>query len=137
MRKELSKARECDYLVENPHGELEKTVEKIGEVDILFIPVGGNYTIDDKKAWNVIKKIKPKIIIPMHYKIGGLSLQIAGLDPFLEHSEYKVIHVGNEHIRCRQKQKFNNSKNPCVNSCLLYLILKLLMIIKIMICFKS
>lgn len=74
----------------------DSTVQKIGSVDILFIPVGGNFTIDDKKAWNVIKKIKPKIIIPMHYKIGGLSLSIAGLDPFLEQSKYKVIYVGNE-----------------------------------------
>jgi L-ascorbate metabolism protein UlaG (beta-lactamase superfamily) len=74
----------------------DNTVQKIGSVDILFIPVGGNFTIDDKKAWNVIKKIKPKIIIPMHYKIGGLSLSIAGLDPFLEQSKYKVIYVGNE-----------------------------------------
>ena len=74
----------------------DNTVQKIGSVDILFIPVGGNFTIDDKKALNVIKKIKPKIIIPMHYKIGGLSLSIAGLDPFLEQSKYKVIYVGNE-----------------------------------------
>jgi L-ascorbate metabolism protein UlaG (beta-lactamase superfamily) len=74
----------------------ESTVQKICPVDILFIPVGGNFTIDDKKAWNVIKKIKPKIIIPMHYKIGGLSISIAGLDPFLEQSKYKVNYVGNE-----------------------------------------
>ena len=74
----------------------DSTVQKIGSVDILFIPVCGNFTIDDKKAWNVIKRIKPKIIIPMHYKIGGLSISIAGLDPFLEQSKYKVIYVGNE-----------------------------------------
>ncbi len=74
----------------------DSAVNKIGSVDILFIPVGGNFTIDDKKAWIIIKKIRPKIIIPMHYKIGGLSLSIAGLDPFLEQSKYKVNHVGNE-----------------------------------------
>ena len=74
----------------------DDTVQKLGSIDILFIPIGGNFTIDDKNAWNIIKKIKPKIIIPMHYKIGGLSLSIAGIDPFLEQSKYKVIHVGNE-----------------------------------------
>jgi len=74
----------------------DNAAQKIGSVDIMFIPIGGNFTIDDKKAWNIIKKIKPKIIIPMHYKIGGLSLSIAGLDPFLEQSKYKVNHVGNE-----------------------------------------
>ena len=74
----------------------DSTVNKIGSVDILFIPVGGNFTIDDKKAWNIIRKIKPKIIIPMHYKIGGLSLPIAGIDQFLAQSKFKVYPVGNE-----------------------------------------
>jgi L-ascorbate metabolism protein UlaG (beta-lactamase superfamily) len=71
-------------------------VEKIGDVDILFIPIGGTFTLDAEKAWEVIKKIKPKIAIPMHYKIGGLSLPITGLDPFLEESPYKILKVGNE-----------------------------------------
>jgi L-ascorbate metabolism protein UlaG (beta-lactamase superfamily) len=73
-----------------------ETVEKIGEVDILFVPIGGTFTVDDKQAWNVINKIKPKIIIPMHYKIGGLSLPISGIDPFLAQAKRKVISVGNE-----------------------------------------
>ena len=74
----------------------DETVQKIGEVDILFVPIGGTFTVDDKQAWNVINKIKPKIIVPMHYKIGGLSLPIAGLDPFLAQAKHKVLHVGNE-----------------------------------------
>ena len=78
------------------HNIDDETVEKIGDVDILFVPIGGTFTVDDKQAWNVINKIKPKIIVPMHYKIGGLSLPIAGLDPFLAQAKQKVIHVGNE-----------------------------------------
>jgi L-ascorbate metabolism protein UlaG (beta-lactamase superfamily) len=74
----------------------DEITEKIGEVDILFVPIGGTFTVDDKSAWKVINKIKPKIIVPMHYKIGGLSLPIAGLDPFLSQTKKKVMHVGNE-----------------------------------------
>ena len=74
----------------------EEIVQKIGEIDILFIPIGGTFTIDSDQAWNVINMVKPKIIIPMHYKIGGLSLPITGIDSFLEQSKYKVIPVGNE-----------------------------------------
>ena len=74
----------------------DETVEKIGDVDILFVPIGGTFTVDDKQAWNVINKIKPKIVVPMHYKIGGLSLPIAGIDQFLAQAKQKVIHVGNE-----------------------------------------
>lgn len=74
----------------------DETVQKIGDVDILFIPVGGNFTLDDRQAWNVINKIKPRIIVPMHYRIGGLSMPVAGIDPFLNKSRYKVLKVGNE-----------------------------------------
>jgi L-ascorbate metabolism protein UlaG (beta-lactamase superfamily) len=73
-----------------------ETVERIGEVDVLFIPIGGTFTVDDKQAWDVIKAIKPKIIVPMHYKIGGLSLPISGIDSFLEQNKFKLIPVGNE-----------------------------------------
>ncbi|KYK24997.1 Zn-dependent hydrolase [Thermoplasmatales archaeon SG8-52-4] len=77
--------------------DLDKDIiQKIGDVDILFIPIGGTFTVDDKQAWNIVNKIKPKIIIPMHYKIGGLSLPIAGIDSFLSQAKHKVIHVGNE-----------------------------------------
>jgi len=73
-----------------------ETAGRIGNIDVLFIPIGGTFTIDDESAWKVIKKLKPKIVIPMHYKIGGLSLPIAGIDPFLEKNKSKVLPVGNE-----------------------------------------
>ncbi len=74
----------------------EGAVRQIGDVDVLFIPIGGNFTIDAEKAWNVINGIKPKIVIPMHYKFGGLSLPIAEIDPFLAKNNFDVLHVGNE-----------------------------------------
>jgi len=74
----------------------EGAVQQIGDVDVLFIPVGGNFTIDAEKAWNVINGIKPKIVIPMHYKFGGLSLPIAEIDLFLAKNNFDVSHVGNE-----------------------------------------
>ena len=42
-------------------------VEKIGEVDVLFVPVGGKFTTDAKQAKENINQIEPKIVIPMHY----------------------------------------------------------------------
>ena len=74
----------------------EEITQKIGDIDILFIPIGGTFTVDANQAWNIINKIKPKIAIPMHYKIGGLSLPISGIDPFLEKNKYKTLKVGNE-----------------------------------------
>lgn len=54
----------------------EKQLETINGVDVLMIPVGGKYTIDGEKAAQIVKKIEPKLVIPMHYKMKGLSVEI-------------------------------------------------------------
>lgn len=53
-----------------------KQLEEIDGVDILFVPVGGGYTLDGKKAAELIRKIEPAIVIPMHYKIPGSTVEI-------------------------------------------------------------
>ena len=55
-------------------------LEKIGQIDILFIPVGGVFTIDWKSASAIISQIEPRIIIPMHYKISGVKGELLKLD---------------------------------------------------------
>ncbi len=50
------------------HMLTESQIDEIGTVDILMIPVGGEYTIDSKTAVDVIQAIEPKIVIPMHFK---------------------------------------------------------------------
>lgn len=46
----------------------EEQLEKLGTIDILFIPVGGNgFTLDPVGALKVIKEIEPKVIIPTYY----------------------------------------------------------------------
>ncbi len=77
---------------------LEKeTVEEIGDVDFLFIPVGGNFTIGPKEAKKTIEEIAPKIAVPMHFKIGGLSLDIKTIEPFLSlYPEERIFKLGVE-----------------------------------------
>jgi len=41
-------------------------LDKIGDVDILMIPVGGIYTIDAEEAVKIMSQIEPRIIMPMH-----------------------------------------------------------------------
>jgi len=75
----------------------EYLAKKLRGIDVLFIPIGGTYTLDADDAWRIIEHIQPTVIIPMHYKIDGLSLPIAGVDPFLKQSkQYKILKVGNE-----------------------------------------
>ena len=52
-------------------------VEEIGDVDVLMIPVGGFFTIGPKEATEIISKIEPYFVLPMHYKVPGLSPALA------------------------------------------------------------
>ncbi len=62
----------------------DKQVEEIGDVDILLVPVGGNYTINAKEAVGVITQIEPKIVIPMHYKLKDLKIDLEGPEKFVK-----------------------------------------------------
>lgn len=68
-------------------GQKELTPEQadiIGDVDILFIPIGGIYTINGNDAVKIINKLEPKVVSPIHYKIPGLKTsEIDGAEEFL------------------------------------------------------
>ncbi|HHY40476.1 MAG TPA: MBL fold metallo-hydrolase [Syntrophaceticus sp.] len=65
----------------------DKTIEAIGGVDILMVPVGGVYTIDANEARLVVNQLKPKVVIPMHYKTPHLSFELGALDDFTSYFE--------------------------------------------------
>ncbi|MGE5599577.1 MAG: MBL fold metallo-hydrolase [Bacteroidota bacterium] len=62
------------------------TAEQIlacGRVDILLVPVGGTYTVDADGAWRVVEQLKPRVILPMHYRTDALAFPLAPVEPFL------------------------------------------------------
>lgn len=59
-------------------------IEMILPVNVLLIPVGGNYTIDSKMAKEYVDRIMPDIVIPMHYRAKGCKLDIDKVDDFLD-----------------------------------------------------
>lgn len=59
-------------------------LEKLAGTDILLIPVGGKYTLDAKKAVEVISQIEPRLIIPMHYQTEGLKYDLDPVDKFVK-----------------------------------------------------
>lgn len=61
-----------------------ETVEALGNVDILFLPVGGTYTVDASVAAEIVNTIEPRIVIPMHYRVPGLTVKLDGVDMFLK-----------------------------------------------------
>ncbi len=60
------------------HELKDNTIQLMGDIDVLMIPVGGKYTIGPTEAVKVVQGIEPIIIIPMHYKEDGMNKEIFG-----------------------------------------------------------
>lgn len=64
-------------------GLREEQVAAIGEIDLLFVPVGGGPTLGAEQAALVVERLKPRWVVPMHYRtprIGFLETADAFLD---------------------------------------------------------
>ena len=62
----------------------DDAVEKIKGCDVLMIPIGGFFTIDAANALQIIDAVKPKNVIPMHYRDGDKGYDVLGtVDDFL------------------------------------------------------
>ena len=59
------------------HTLTDNLVSEMGTIDILMVPVGGVYTIGSKEAGEVVGKIDPYFVMPMHYNVQGLTLSQA------------------------------------------------------------
>jgi L-ascorbate metabolism protein UlaG (beta-lactamase superfamily) len=71
----------------------DEQVTALGSIDVLIIPVGGDYTIGPKDAVKIVGEIDPYFVIPMHYKVSGISSEFSKLEPvdtFLKESGLTV-----------------------------------------------
>lgn len=80
---ELDGIKIC-HLGDLGHLLTDKQVLEIGKVDMLLIPVGGFYTIGASIASQVCNRLKPMVIIPMHFKTDRCHLPIATVEEFLK-----------------------------------------------------
>lgn len=60
------------------HDLTAEQVRGIGEVNVLFIPIGGGPTIGLREASSIAERLKPKVIVPMHYNVS-----VPGMSEFL------------------------------------------------------
>lgn len=79
-----------------------KQLDLLVGADILLVPVGGKYTIDAKKAVEVVSQIEPRMVIPMHYKYKGINLDIDGVDKFVK--ELGVKPTEEEKLKISKKE---------------------------------
>ncbi|MDO8260165.1 MAG: MBL fold metallo-hydrolase [Candidatus Magasanikbacteria bacterium] len=70
----------------------DKQLEVLVGTDILLIPVGGKFTLDAKKAVEVISQVEPRIVIPMHYNDGNVSItELDSIEKFVKEMGIKPI----------------------------------------------
>lgn len=90
---EMDGVRLC-HLGDLGHNLTDEQINALGDIDVLFIPVGGTYTIDTKVAKDLTLAIEAKITIPMHYNTDNINKQNFGMlspvSEFLSQVELKV-----------------------------------------------
>lgn len=75
----------------------EEQEKQLGGLDAVMIPVGGYYTIDARQAKQVVDRIRPRVVIPMHYRGGDFGYDVLGtLDEFTDLCDVVVEYPGNE-----------------------------------------
>jgi L-ascorbate metabolism protein UlaG (beta-lactamase superfamily) len=82
---ELDDVRVCHFGDFGQRELREEQAAAIGEIDLLFIPVGGGPTIGAEQAQEIVERLSPRWVVPMHYrtpKIGFLETADAFLDGF-------------------------------------------------------
>lgn len=89
-------------IIGNIYGKLsEDQLEALGIVDVAIVPIGGGgYTLDPIAAGELVAKIDPKVVIPVHYADDDVAYEVpqAGFDEFVkelgvpveETSKYKI-----------------------------------------------
>ncbi len=60
-------------------------IDMLGSIDVLFIPVGGNFTLNGKEAFKVCMSLKSHIVIPMHYRTHYTKYPVEGIEDFLSY----------------------------------------------------
>jgi L-ascorbate metabolism protein UlaG (beta-lactamase superfamily) len=80
---EIDDVRIC-HLGDLGHKLDDGEAEAVASPDVLLVPVGGRATINGELAAEVVRQLEPRYVVPMHYAIAGLKLELDTVDRFLK-----------------------------------------------------
>jgi L-ascorbate metabolism protein UlaG (beta-lactamase superfamily) len=91
--------------------DLDEDLKKsIANTDILLIPVGGVFTIGPRQAQSLINSLKPRIVIPMHFKTEKLGFGIETVDSFIRSINHEVREEKSSSLEINKEDLENNTK---------------------------
>jgi L-ascorbate metabolism protein UlaG (beta-lactamase superfamily) len=64
----------------------DEQAQAIGEVDLVFLPVGGGPTLDAAGAHAIVERLRPRWVVPMHYRTPRVNF-LDSADAFIELSD--------------------------------------------------
>jgi L-ascorbate metabolism protein UlaG (beta-lactamase superfamily) len=62
----------------------QNQIEALEQVNVLLVPVGSGKSLNAAQASELVSMLEPNIVIPMHYKLPGLKVDLEGVDRFLK-----------------------------------------------------
>jgi len=71
------------------HELSSKTVAELGKIDVLLLPVGGVTTLDAVAGAEVMRRLSPKWVVPMHYKTPAITRELLPVGKFLAETGVK------------------------------------------------
>ena len=80
---EIDDVRVC-HLGDLGHKLEDAEAEAVASPDVLLVPVGGLTAMNAAQAAEVVRQLEPRYVVPMHYAIPGLKLQLDPIDRFLK-----------------------------------------------------
>ena len=87
----------------------EKQAALLRDVDVLMVPVGGHYTIGPAQAKAVCDMLKPRVILPMHYRTAyNASWPIAPVEDLTkllggEVEELDMLRITSGDMKCQPR----------------------------------
>ena len=87
------------------HMLTDEQAEELENVDILLVPVGGVSTINGSVAAGVVRKLAPRVVVPMHYQTEVVKRELEPVARFLKE-------IGVDEVSSKPKLSFNRSNLP-------------------------
>ena len=87
------------------HVLTSEQMEELDNVDVLLLPLGGVSTIDAPTAAEVVRQLKPAVVVPMHYKTEALNRELEPVERFFKE-------MGIEEVNSQPKLSLTKSSLP-------------------------
>lgn len=79
---EVDDVRVC-HLGDLGHRLGDETIEQLGSIDVLLVPVGGGASLDGNLAAEVARQVDARYVVPMHFGVAGIRKELEPVERFL------------------------------------------------------